>query len=334
MIVIARRTVPTPTVAKVGWLLIVSLAASATITACAASSARPVPATTPSAYLDPTPRVAVMSAIDAELGRLVERAEIDRTIRLNGRDHHVGRLAGLEVVLTLSGVSMVNAAMNTQLLLDRFHITAIVFSGIAGGVNPELGVGDVTVPAQWGQHQEVVFARETESGWDDRGMGGGFENFGMMFPRRQHVVREGEDYDGRRRLFWFPADPEMLAVARRVAQEIELERCTPGGDCLDRAPVVVVGGNGLSGPSFVDNAVYREWMWRTFAADAVDMESAAVAHVAHANWIPYVVFRSLSDLAGGSPDADRIRVFLQLAATNSAQVLLGFLEAWGARAGG
>jgi adenosylhomocysteine nucleosidase len=314
-------------------LLIVSLAASGTISGCAASNDTPLPGPppTPSAYLDPTPRVAVMSAIDAELALLVERTQIIRTIRINGRDHHVGRLAGLEVVLTLSGVSMINAAMNTQLLLDRFHITAIVFSGIAGGVNPNLGVGDVTVPAQWGQHQEVVFARETASGWDDRGMGGGFENFDMMFPRRQHVMREGERDDGQRRRFWFPADPEMLAVARQVAAQIELPRCTPSGDCLDRVPVVVVGGNGLSGPSFVDNAGYREWMWRTFAADAVDMESAAVAHVAHSNWIPYVVFRSLSDLAGGSPDADRIRVFFELAATNSAEVLLGFLEAWASR---
>jgi len=187
-------------------LLIVSLAASGTISGCAASNDTPLPGPppTPSAYLDPTPRVAVMSAIDAELALLVERTQIIRTIRINGRDHHVGRLAGLEVVLTLSGVSMINAAMNTQLLLDRFHITAIVFSGIAGGVNPNLGVGDVTVPAQWGQHQEVVFARETASGWDDRGMGGGFENFDMMFPRRQHVMRAGERDDGRRRRFWFP----------------------------------------------------------------------------------------------------------------------------------
>ncbi len=55
---------PSLTVASMGWLLIVSLAASATITGCAASSGRPppVPATTPSASQDPTPRVAVISA--------------------------------------------------------------------------------------------------------------------------------------------------------------------------------------------------------------------------------------------------------------------------------
>lgn len=315
-------------------MLIVSLVAVGMITGCVAGRGTPTaPPAAASAYLDPTPRVAVISAIDTEIELLLERAEVDRTVRLNGRDHRLGRLAGLEVVLTLSGVSMVNAAMNTQLLLDRFQITAIVFSGIAGGVNPQLDVGDVTVPAQWGQHQEVVFARESGSGWDDRGMGGGFGNFGMLFPRKQHVMREGEEYDGRRSRFWFPADPEMLEVAGQVAEEIELERCVPEGDCLARAPVVVVGGNGLSGPSFVDNAAYREWMWRTFAADAVDQESAAVAHVAHANWTPFLVFRSLSDLAGGDPDADRTRVFLQLAATNSAEVLLGFLEAWGSRLG-
>ena len=45
---------------------------------------------------------------------------------------------------------MVNAAMNTQLVLDRFNVTHIVFSGIAGGVNPSLNIGDVVVAERWG----------------------------------------------------------------------------------------------------------------------------------------------------------------------------------------
>ena len=49
-----------------------------------------------------------------------------------------------------SGVSMVNAAMNTQLVLDRFTVKRIVFSGIAGGVDPGLTIGDVVVPAGLG----------------------------------------------------------------------------------------------------------------------------------------------------------------------------------------
>ena len=47
------------------------------------------------------------------------------------------------MVLFLSGVSMVNAAMNSQLALERFDVTGIVFSGIACGVDPSLRIGDV-----------------------------------------------------------------------------------------------------------------------------------------------------------------------------------------------
>ena len=47
-------------------------------------------------------------------------------------------------------------------------------------------------------------------------------------------------------------------------------------------PVVAVGGNGVSGQSFVDNAAFRDFAHTAFAARALDMESAAVAQVAYA----------------------------------------------------
>ena len=55
------------------------------------------------------------------------------------------------MVLFLSGVSMVSAAMTKQLALDHFPIERIVFSGIAGGVDPGLDIDDVVVPEQWEQ---------------------------------------------------------------------------------------------------------------------------------------------------------------------------------------
>jgi adenosylhomocysteine nucleosidase len=58
------------------------------------------------------------------------------------------------------------------------------------------------------------------------------------------------------------------------------------------------------------------------------MESAAVAHVARANATPLIVFRSLSDLAGGGEAANEMGTFLQLAADNSADAVAAFLEAW------
>jgi len=280
------------------------------------------------AGLDMTPRIAVLSAYQPELEELLARAEITDRQVINGRTYHLGRIAGHEVILLTTGVSMVNAAMTTQTVLDHYKVTAIVFSGIAGGVNPELNIGDVVVPAQWGQYQEQVFARQTAQGWDTGWASQDFGNFGMMFPRTVSVARQGGKADAEESRFWFPVDSKMLEEARKMATSMKLEKCAPLGRCLGHEPKIAVGGNGVSGPTFVDNAEYRTWVWRTFQADALDMETAAVAHVTYVNKIPFIAFRSLSDLAGGGPGQNEIDIFFQLAAKNSAQAVAAFLEAW------
>jgi adenosylhomocysteine nucleosidase len=277
--------------------------------------------------IDTTPRVAIISAFEPELEKLRGQAEIKEVRVINGRKHYLGRLAGHDVVLLLSGYSMVNASITSQALLDHFTIHEIIFSGIAGGVNPNLQVGDVTVPAEWGQYQEQVFAREIPTGWDAGRMGKEFPNYGMMFPHSASVVRRDAEADKQERRFWFPSDEEALKTVRRIAASVKLNRCLEGSGCLKTEPKVVVGGNGVSGPTFVDNAAYRQWVWQTFQADALDMETAAVATVAYINAVPFIAFRSLSDLAGGGGGKNESSVFFKLAADNSAAVVVAYLNA-------
>jgi adenosylhomocysteine nucleosidase len=294
---------------------VVALAACATVRIGAPAAA------------DSTPRLAVISAFDAELERLRAAATITSTQVINGRTHYIGTLAGQPVVLLLSGVSMINATMTTQALLDRFRIRAIVFSGIAGGVNPGLHVGDVTVPAQWGNYQEATFGRATATGFDAGRNAGEFPNFGMMFPRGTFIVPPDGKPDVVTRRFWFSVGARELETVRQIASSVRLTRCTAAGACLTHEPRIVIGGNGVSGSTFVDNAAYREWTWTTFKADALDMETAAVAVVAYQNRVPYIAFRSLSDLAGGGPGTNEMLAFGRLAADNSAAVVVAFLAA-------
>ncbi len=273
--------------------------------------------------LDEEPRIAVISAFEPELTLLLSETEIEEIYYVNGTEFTTGVLKGNDVVLFRLDISMVNAAMKTQLMLDKFNITNIIVSGIAGGVNPDLNIGDVTVPAQWGQYQEALYARKTKEGgyqapswWGDLP----FPNFGMSFP--QLVEVRGEER------FWFEVDPQMLAVASELS-DVDLTQCTKmEGICLEHDPKVAIGGNGVSGQTFVDNAQYRSYVWDTFQADALDMETAAVAHVAYVNNVPYIAFRSLSDLAGGGPGENQIPIFFQLAADNSALLLLSYLQEW------
>ena len=110
--------------------------------------------------LDPTPRVAVISAFEPEWKVLKADIEGAKSTTSTVSSSSPASSAARNVVLFLSGVSMVNAAMTTQLALDRFDVTGIVVSGIAGGVDPALHVGDVVVAERWGQYLEAVFARE------------------------------------------------------------------------------------------------------------------------------------------------------------------------------
>ncbi|CAM5190223.1 5'-methylthioadenosine/S-adenosylhomocysteine nucleosidase [Castellaniella defragrans] len=278
--------------------------------------------------LDRTPRIAVMSAFAPELALLRRRLHEPSTYTVNGVEFTTGTLESHPVVLLLSGISMVNASMNTQLLFDHFRVTRLVFSGIAGGVNPSLHIGDVAVPERWGQYLEVVMMRETSPGHfrapASKGSFG-FAPYGMMQPRDVRVRRAGQTAFQEK--FWFDVDPEMLAVARRI-QHVALRACDPQGQCVRQPPRLVVGGNGVSGQAFVDNADFRQYAYRTFDANVLDMESAACAMVAYSNGIPFIAFRSLSDLAGGGPGENEMNVFLHIAADNAAHVLLAFLQAW------
>jgi adenosylhomocysteine nucleosidase len=268
-----------------------------------------------------------MSAFEGELEALRSRARISDTRVINGRTYHLGRLGDHEVVMVLSGVSITNAAMTAQTLLDHFRVSWILFSGIAGGVNPDLGVGDVVVPRAWAQYQDSLFARETEGGWEVGRRAVAAGNFGMAFPMPVEVARKGGVPDEEERLFWFPVDPRLLDAAQRAAGQASLARCQGDGECLDGEPRVLVGGRGVSGPTRVFNAEYREWVWEALEADALDMESAAVAHVAYTNDVPFIAVRSLSDLAGAAPSDRSFRRFRDLVIDNAAEVVMAVLDA-------
>ena len=284
------------------------------------------PAALSAQLLDEVPRTAIVSAFPPEIVALQGDISDPATFTDNGVTFTTGTLEGEPVVLFLSGVSMVNAAMTTQLAIDRFEIERIVFSGIAGGADPALDIGDVVVAQQWGPYLQGVAGRADGDGYTiPPWMSSDFANFGMF-----HTVTFGvaagdlTEPDGR---FWFEADPELLALAEEVAADVTLGDCTDSGACLTEAPQIVVGGNGVSGPLFVDNAELRQHLYDTFGAQVIDMETAAVGQVAFANDVPFIAFRSLSDLAGGGDGENEMNTFMSLAAGSAASVLKAFVAA-------
>lgn len=62
-----------------------------------------------------------------------------------GVEYHQGFLGARRVVVCCAGMGKANAAATTQVLVTKFGADRIIFSGIAGNMSSEIGIGDVVV---------------------------------------------------------------------------------------------------------------------------------------------------------------------------------------------
>lgn len=99
--------------------------------------------------------------------------------------------------------------------------------------------------------------------------------------------------------------------------------------CLEAAqdlPVNSRQGLVLSGDAFINNDAVSAQLKTNFpAAQAVEMEGAAVGHACYLLNTPYLVIRSISDIAGQTSNIS-FAEYLPLAGKNSAQLLLNLLQ--------
>ncbi|MNO66936.1 5'-methylthioadenosine/S-adenosylhomocysteine nucleosidase [compost metagenome] len=96
--------------------------------------------------------IGLIGAMDEEIKLLLERMENQETKVKAGIQYYIGNILGKSVVLCKSGVGKVNAAVTTQILIDSFGVSRVLFTGVAGAVHPELNIGDIVISSSCVQH--------------------------------------------------------------------------------------------------------------------------------------------------------------------------------------
>ena len=102
--------------------------------------------------------IGIIGAMSEEITYLKEKIEIVTTKNIIGLDFHVGKYCGNSIVLVISGIGKVNAAVCTQVLIDHFGVDYIINKGCAGAIHPELGIGDILISTDAVQHDMDVSA--------------------------------------------------------------------------------------------------------------------------------------------------------------------------------
>ena len=245
--------------------------------------------------MSPRP-LGIVSALPQELASVLDFMPDEAAVEVAGRRFWHGHLGGRPVVAVLSGIGKVAAATTATLLAERFQVSGMLFTGVAGGLAPGVAVGDVVVAGACLQHDMDA---------------------SPLFPRHE-VPGYGRDR--------FATD-ERLSAALVAAAETELaapEAFLSVGDRqvfgLDRPGAHQ--GLVISGDRFVataaESSALRE---RLPDALAVDMESAALAQVCHDLGLPLAVLRTVSDRADDSAHVDFPRFLDAVARHYSARIV-------------
>ncbi|MEZ0484117.1 5'-methylthioadenosine/adenosylhomocysteine nucleosidase [Fibrella aquatica] len=241
---------------------------------------------------------ALLGAFGEEVKLIEESLQNTDIVDLNGHRFVTGTLGQQRVVVTLTGIGKVNAAMTTAFVIAHFRPQRIIFTGIAGGVRTDLEPGDLVIGSEVGFH-DVHSVTLT------------------MEPTRQSMHPVSYELNP----LYFPADPLLLALAQETAKTIQFDQVHGS----TRAPGVIVGRI-LTGDEFVHSAARANELRTEYGADAIEMEGAAVAQVCYQQQIPCIVIRSLSDRADSHAVIDLLD-FLSTAAKNSAKLVTSVVRA-------
>ncbi len=99
-----------------------------------------------------TPLTAVIGAMQVEVDLFKLKVHPKRDTVIMGITFTVGKMRTRDVVVVKSGIGKVNSAMTAALLLEHFDPSEVVFTGIAGGIDPLLLPGDIVVGERAAQH--------------------------------------------------------------------------------------------------------------------------------------------------------------------------------------
>ena len=244
---------------------------------------------------------AIVSALHEELAAVLALMPDEQQQTVGGRTFWRGHLHGHDVVVVLSGIGKVAAATTATVLIERFGVQRVVFTGVAGGVRPGVNVGDVVVARQFLQHDmdaSPLFARHEVPGYG-RSM---FDADAGLTAQLAHAS------DGVLRSL-----PAQLPDSVRSAFGLHAPRCHQG--LL------------ISGDRFVSTTVESEALRRELPeALAVEMEGAAFAQVCHDYRVPLAVARTISDRADDAAHVDFPRFLREVASRYSGAIVGALLK--------
>ncbi|KEK23088.1 5'-methylthioadenosine/adenosylhomocysteine nucleosidase [Bacillus gaemokensis] len=223
-------------------------------------------------------KIGIIGAMQIEIDLLLEKLEIHEEFMIAKMPFYRGVFMDKEIIFTRCGVGKVNAAACTQILINKFEVDCIINTGVAGGLHPNVKVGDLVIST--------------------------------------NVTHHDVDKGKMKNLFPFQA----TFSANKELRELALKSCNTSG-----LEANIYEGRIVSGECFVEDAKLKEKLIAEYTPHCVEMEGAAIGHVAYINDVPFLVIRCISDTADDEATMS-YESFAKIAANQSSKIIIEMIK--------
>lgn len=217
--------------------------------------------------------IGIISAVPGESGRLLELMEETISTERGRRVYHRGKLQGIDTVLVSSRVGKVASSATATNLIVEYKVDFIIFTGVAGALDPTLNIGDVVVANALIQHDL---------------------NCHPFCPTYEIPLLK---------ITATKPDPTLESLAFQASQkcaQTDLQKTVPAAILSEYhiASPKAVKGVVLTGDQVISKEQQKHDLKEKLPdALCVEMEGASVGQVCYEYNVPFVVIRTISDYA-------------------------------------
>ncbi len=97
-------------------------------------------------------KIAIMGAMPEEIAPLLERVEDVKKVDYAKNSYYEATYKGKELVIAYSKIGKVFSSLTASTLIEKFSCSTLLFSGVAGAINPKLNIGDLIIADKLCQH--------------------------------------------------------------------------------------------------------------------------------------------------------------------------------------
>jgi adenosylhomocysteine/aminodeoxyfutalosine nucleosidase len=103
-------------------------------------------------------KIAIMGAMPEEIAPILEKLGEYKTTKYADNEYYEAKYNGIDIVVAYSKIGKVFSTLTASTMIQHFGCDKLLFSGVAGGINPSLKIGDLIVATKLSQHDLDITA--------------------------------------------------------------------------------------------------------------------------------------------------------------------------------